>query len=277
MLERLRFARLAAVHLSRRSQVGLSFTEVVIAVFLFSFVGLSVLSMTQVGFLAQRRNQELARATMLAQMLVAEIRVWGADIGNYQGQWGYYNREFTHPDYSHFKVKVQSQAEGLALDSPSSELESQWATTEREARTLPRAVVPVEITISWSGRAKDRLRVVTYVGEPVRNIEGATFTVKGPDPPQIGQDSSAMYKISVSDSAGYAMENLMFEWQADSRYLSPMEESKRHGRTFGVVRDKVVAPPTSDPPQPPDTSPIQCYTTYAGQNVPIVPKGLLLP
>ncbi len=260
----------------RLNHAGFSFTEVVIAVFLLAFVALTVLSMTQTGFLAQRRNQELGEATLVAQSIIAEMRVWGSDINNYQGSWGPYNRTFTYPG-TKYEVSVRARAAGRPIASPSLEMESQWADTLRGARVLPKGVVPVELVISWSNRIKDRLKVVTYVAEPWRDVSGARFDVVGPAPPSIAMSQTSRYQVAGFDGAGRPLENLMYEWLPDSRFVSPASDGARDGRSYKMVRDKVITPPQTPPPSGGVPSPVQCYAMYAGSPVEVRVRGILLP
>lgn len=262
---------------SRLSKVGLSLTEIVISLFLLSFVALVVLSMTQTGFLHQKRNQELAKASLLASKAIAEIRIWAQDVANYQSDWSRYNTVLTYPEFPNHRVEVRAEALGRPLDSPSNELESQWSTDPKGTRTLPRAVVPVEITVRWSGNQRDTFRILTYVAEPWRDATGATYTINGPSPDTLGMNQASQYSIQAADALGRPFENLIFTWRADSRYFSEAPDSLRSGRQFRLVRDKVVQAPTSPPPVPPSVSPIQCYANFGGVNIPIVPNGIALP
>ena len=258
----------------RMKNRGLSLTEVVISLFLLSFVALIVLSMTQTGFLHQKRNQELARASLLASKTIAEIRLWAQDIGNFQSDWSTYNTTLTYPEFPNHQVEVRALAAGRPLHSPSNELESQWESDPRGTRDLPRAVVPVEITVKWSGNDRDTFRILTYVAEPQRDVTGATYAITGPTPDSIGMNQSTKYAISVNDASGRPLQNLLFTWKADNRYFTEAPDSPRNGREFRIVRDKVVKPPTAPPPS---VSPVQCYANFGGVNIPIVPKGVRLP
>lgn len=261
----------------RLTNRGFSLVEVVISLFLLSFVALVVLSMTQTSFLHQKRNQDLAKASLLASRAIAEIRIWAQDVDHFQSDWSAYNTVLTYPEFPNHEVEVRSFAMGLPLDTPSDELESQWEGDPRGTKTLPRAVVPVEITVRWSGNERDAFRILTYVAEPWRDATGATFNITGPSPSSLGTDQTAAYAITAQDAAGRPFENLLFSWRADSRYFSHAPDSPRTGRQFRVVRDKVVKPPTSPPPVPPEVSPVQCYASFGGVNIPIVPQGVRLP
>ena len=80
--------------------------------FLLSFAALSVLSLTQSGFVAQKRNQEFSRANLVIQSVVADMRLWAADISNYKSNWAPYNRTFSPPGYPEYKVKAQAKFDG---------------------------------------------------------------------------------------------------------------------------------------------------------------------
>lgn len=260
-----------------RRNSGVSLLEAVIAICLLSFAALSVLSLTQSGFVAQKRNQEVARANLVVQSVIADIRVWALDIDNYQSDWAAYNGTITSPDFPGYEVKVRSQPSGRDLDSPCSEMESQWDATDRGKRTMPSAVVPVELSVSWSSNEKDVVRVLTYIGEPKRDITGITYEVTGPSHKSLGMNGGAEYGVIAKDAQGRPFPNLMFQWAPDLVYLSPASDSKRDGRTFRMTRDKTISLPDVPPPTPPTLTPVTCYTRYAGEYLNIDVPGVELP
>lgn len=250
-----------------------SLVEAVIAIFLLSYAALSVLSLTQSGFVAQKRNQEIARANLVAQSVISDIRIWAENIDNYKSSWSPYNRTFTPTGYPEYKVTVRSAASGRAIESPCAELESQWATTDGQSRTMPNAIVPVEVKITWSDDSRDQLTVLTYVGEPRRDPSTITFEVTGPSPSAVGVDQKARYEMSAKDTSGRGVDNLMFLWVPDPRYLVMTDTSLRSGRRIEVKRLAVKAP---DPPPPSIIHPT-CYGCYAGEYLNVYPPGLQLP
>lgn len=261
----------------RRKSGAFSLIESVIAVFILGYAALSVLSLTQSGFVAQKRNQEIAKANLVAQSVIADIRMWAENITNYKSGWSAYNTTITPAGFPEYRVTVRSHAAGRPIDSPCAELESQWAPTERGKRTMPNAIVPVELKITWSEDPRDKLVVLIYVGEPRRDVTGAQFEITGPNPSSLVMNQEAEYRVSAKDSAGRGLDNLMFLWVPDIRYLSITEDAKRDGRYFQVVRDRIIKPPDIPPPRPPGTSPVTCYARYAGEYLDANPPGLQLP
>lgn len=262
----------------RRDRTAFSLLEAVVAVFLLSYAALSVLSLTQSGFVAQKRNQEVARANLVAQSVISDIRLWAEDLNHYSGSWSDYNRTFVPVGFPEYKVTVRSRAAGRPIDSPCAELESQWEATPRGKRTMPRAVVPVEITITWSDDVRDQLVVLTYVGEPRRDpTAGVFFEIEGPSNVSLSMNQKTRYSVRAKDGAGRYFDNLMFLWVPDIRYLSVTENAARDGRSFEVVRDQIVSPPDVPPPTPPNVSPVTCYARYAGMYLDANPPGLQLP
>lgn len=261
----------------RAKSRGFSIIEAVIAIFLLSFSALSVLSLTQTGFLAQKRNQEIVRANLVIQSVVADMRLWAEDIGNFQSSWAPYNRTFSPPGYPDYKVRARAVATGRAIDSPCAELESQWEPTDRKKRTMPNAIVPVELTIYWSEDPGDALTVLTYVGEPRRDVTNIKFLVTGPSPSSMTMSSDSHYTVRAEDASGRRMDNLMYQWVPDDRYVSMTDQSTRDGRYFEITRDKVVQLPDVPPPLPPARSPVTCYTKYAGAYLNADPEGVELP
>lgn len=70
---------------------ALSLTEVVIALFLLSSVALTVISMTRMAFIRQRRNQHAVEATIIAQSALNGARAWALDPDHYlENPWSAY-------------------------------------------------------------------------------------------------------------------------------------------------------------------------------------------
>lgn len=256
-----------------RKSGAFSLLEAVIAVFLLSYAALSVLSLTQSGFVAQKRNQEIAKANLVAQSVISDIRMWAEDVNNYKGTWAHYNGTVIPAGFPEYRVAVRAKAAGRPIDSPCAELESQWDPTPREKRTMPNAVVPVEVKVSWSDNPRDQLTVLTYVGEPHRDVSAIRFTVGGPNPYAIGVGQEAMYTVSAQDGSGRGLDNIMFLWVPDIRYLSYTERARRDGREFEVERLQ------NKPPDPPPPSIIHptCFAIYAGEYLTVNVPGLQLP
>lgn len=254
------------------SKRALSLVEVVISLFLLSFVALGVLSMARMAFVVQRRNEHMLEATQIAQSAVSEIRVWASDPDHYLGNWSAYNNQTLPSPLPEYTVGVRCRPTGQALDSPCAALEAQWDGTSQGVRRMPRAVVPVEVTVAWGTRSTDAVTLFAYVGEPKRDLTGHQVVFTGPVPNSVNMNQSATYTAEVRDAQGRPFENLLFRWSVDARYLTV--GSQRDGRRCVVARDQVVAPPV---PAAPPTLPVQCYATYAGTSIPMVPAGLGMP
>jgi Tfp pilus assembly protein PilV len=255
------------------SKRALSLAEVIISIFLLSFVALGVLSMARMAFVSQRRNENLLQATLVAQSVLAEIRVWAQDPDHYLSNWAAYNnQQMPAANVPEYTVKVRCQPAGRALDSPCQALESQWAGSPQGVRRMPRAVVPVEVTVAWGQRSTDAVVLLAYIGEPKRSLTGVVVNLTGPNPGSVAMTQNAEYTAEVRDAQNRPFENLLFKWSVDARYLSL--QSQRDGRRCVIVRDKVVTPPV---PTAPNLLPVQCYATYAGTSIPMVPKGVQLP
>jgi hypothetical protein len=250
--------------------------------FLLSFAALSVLSMTQTGLQAQRRSQEAARANLAAQAVVADIRIWAEDINNYKGSWAPYNGTISLPDFPEYTVTVRSQAVGRPIFSPCSEIESQWLpaanpVSDRGARIMPNAVVPVEVEVAWSDSELDRVTVLTYIGEPMRDLSSPEFIYGGPTRVSLGVGDTTEYTIAVRDGAGIPLDNVFWMWVPDPSYLVPTDDCPRDGRTFRMERLMNPGPPDAPPPRPPDRSMVTCYLKYAGQHLNAQVAGVELP
>lgn len=248
---------------------ALSLAEVIISVFLLSFAALGVLSMARMAFVAQRRNENQLAATLEAQAIIAEVRVWASNPDNFLGNWSRYSAPFPAPHVPEYRAQVRCLAAGLWLDSPCHSLEAQWDGTPEGVRRMPRAVVPVEVSVAWSERESDRVVLTTYVGEPRRVPARAEVT--GPNPDSLTAGAEADYSVRVFDVQNREMQNLLFRWSVDARYLTT--ESPRSGRTCKVKRESTVPPPI---PAAPAVLPVQCFASYAGRPVQIVPAGVKL-
>lgn len=248
---------------------ALSLAEVIISVFLLSFAALGVLSMARMAFVAQRRNENQLAATLEAQAIMAEVRVWASNPDNFLGNWSHYSAAFPAPHVPEYKAQVRCLAAGRSLDSPCQSLEAQWDGTPEGMRRMPRAVVPVEVTVAWSDRKSDRVVLTTYVGEPKRVPVKAEVT--GPSPDSLTAGGVADYSVRVLDGQNRELQNLLYRWSVDARYLTT--ESPRSGRSCKVKRESTVPPPI---PAAPAVLPVQCFASYAGTPVTIIPAGVKL-
>ncbi|MFN8613510.1 MAG: hypothetical protein U0931_38585 [Vulcanimicrobiota bacterium] len=250
---------------------ALSLVEVVISFFLLSFVALGVLSMSRMAFVSQRRNQHSLAATVLAESTLNEARMWARDPQNYLSDWAAYNGPLASPSPTY---KISGRSTFQTLLSPAQALENQWASTPPGQRELPKGVVLLEIKVAWSPKNNGSIRLVGYIGEPRRDLTGYQVSLDDPQPAAVHLNDTATYpSVIVKDAQGRPFENLLFRWSASSDYLSL--QGPRNGRSCKIVRDKIVAPPV---PPPPDLLPVQCFASYAGTPIKIVPKPLgLLP
>lgn len=260
----------------KRENLAFSLIEAVIAIFLLSFAALSVLSLTQSGFVAQKRNQEIAKANLVVGSVISEIRVWAANINNFKSSWTPYNRTFTPTGFDGYTVTVRSKASGRPIDSPCAQLESQWEPTVQGRRTMPNAIVPVELVVSWSTDPRDSVAFITYVGEPKRQTNNIVFEVKGPSRLSVGPNDTTEYQVRAREG-GHYLDNLMYQWTPDPRYVSLTSATKRDGRFIEIIRDKTVQLPDIPPPRPPALTPITCYARYAGTYLDAGAAGMELP
>lgn len=250
---------------------ALSLVEVVISFFLLSFVALGVLSMSRMAFVGQRRNQHSLEATLLAESTLNQARMWARDPQNYLSDWAAYNGVLASPSPIY---QITGRSTFQSLLSPARALEAQWALTPPGQRELPKGVVQLEIRVAWSKKTNESLKIVGYIGEPKRDLTDYQVNVNGPLPSAIHPNETASYAgVTVKDAQGRPFENLLFRWSANSDYVTVL--GPRNGRSCGIIRDKVVAPPV---PPAPDLLPVQCFASYAGTPIRILPKPLgLLP
>lgn len=261
----------------RKRPTAFTLLETVIALFLLSFAALSVLSMTQTGFQAQRRSQEIAKANMVAQSVIADMRIWAEDINNFKSGWAPYNTTFTPPGYPEYQVTARALSTGRPIDSPCAELETQWATETQGNRTMPNAIVPVELVIAWDTGPLNQITVLTYVGEPKRNVVGVVYEISGPSSTSVSVGSNTDYSIRMRDAGGIYFDNIMWQWVPDVRYWIADPAAQRDGRYFEMERLPDPGPPDVRPPTPPDRSPVTCYARYAGQYLDAKPDGVEMP
>lgn len=247
-----------------------SLVEVIISIFLLGGVAMGVLSMTQTAFVAQRRSENLLQAGLLAQQTMNEVRAWAEDPDHFLGDWSSQNgRQFNSGTY---QVTITCRPEGRRLDSPCQSLEAQWEGTPQGTRSMPRAVVPLEVRVAWSPLEKDSLKLTSLIGEPQRDLTGARVVVSDPNPSAIANGDGCLYSAEVFDAAGRPFQNLLFGWSADRRYVSVLR--RRDGRQCEVVRDRTLTPLI---PPPPSVLPVQCFASYAGVPLPVISKGVGMP
>jgi Tfp pilus assembly protein PilV len=263
------------LHCHKMGRRALSLLEVIVASFLLSFTALGVLSLTQSAFNSQRRTQHLQDASLIASTHLARIRQWASSATNYYGSWALYNGVSQGWKGGVYTVRTRCTPAGRACDSPCNGLEADWRSSSHGSRSMPSAVVPVEVTVSWSTDPRDTFVVVSYVGEPDRNPADISMTVTGPTPVSLPMAATCSYAIQAADSASVPFPNIIYSWAVDERYVSETSTSPRHGRNYSVVRDKTTSPPT--PAIGPNGLMVRCFGSYAGRALTIQPKPLDLP
>ena len=254
---------------------ALSLLEVIIASFLLSFATLGVFSMAQSAWRSQQRTQHLQDASLIASAHLARIRQWASSPGNYYGSWATYNGVSQLWKGDVYTVRTRCTPTGRNCDSPCNALENDWRSSSHGSRSLPMAVVPVEVRVSWSPSPRDSFVIVSYVGEPDRNPADITATVTGPTPASMPMAATCSYSVQAQDSASIPFSNLVYTWSVDDRYVTETSTSPRHGRSYSAIRDKTISPPT--PAIGPNGLMVRCFASYAGRALTIQPKPLDLP
>lgn len=185
--------------------------EAVIAIFLLLMGVLVFAALFQRSAQLSRVQATLAAQINLADSVMAEIREWASDPTHYDSDWSTWNgRTRTDPNNSSVEATVRCVGAGRDLLSPASELEFNYSSTRR--RSLTKAVVPVEITVS--GPQVMDFVVVSQVAPAIRTLpadaEVSVTRVSGTEP--IPRGGTATYRATLADQNGVDIPYVTFEW-----------------------------------------------------------------
>ncbi len=204
---------------------GLSFLEVVLAVFMLTFslllVGRVIASLSTWSESASERGQ----ATAIAQAKLAEIRAWaGQRTGFYNfDNWSVYTAATsTVGDYV-----VLVDSEFITAYSPSTTLEQEFPGAER---TLTASLRKVQVEVEWGRTIEHRVRLVTLIGDPVRELSAPPLAVTG-GPTTLPPDGIAAFQVELLDVAGNPVPDQFFHWAASQVTGNATLSAQRDGRT----------------------------------------------
>lgn len=191
---------------------GLSLAELVVSFFLLSA---GIIVVAQLFHTSLRRNAnagQTARAAMVAQAKLAEIRQWAAarSGGAYNfDNWGpYTNQTTTDPDEPIFTVNVRS------ADAPIGSLSTTLESTQTEKVTLTRSLRKVEITVTWSGGQSYKL--VTLVGDPTRQLAANPVQVQAAGLANpLAAGATVDYQARLLDVNNQPVPDLGFQWSVE--------------------------------------------------------------
>ena len=221
-----------------RHRFGLSLTEAVLSMFLLAGAGLGLLSLFQSGLRASAVAQKRQVATLLAEQRLAEVRAAFMRIENFETRSGFASNGPVSgfPDYL-ADVNVQFSR----LESPCSGFQA------TEPRRMSSSCAQVEVTVAHPPyRGGDRVRLVSYVAEPLRVLADtnpvAINPVSGvpyPVPPR----DSVNFEASARDNRGRPVEDLFYRWSIASGNSngSVVPRTGQHTRQ-GQFRNRVMLP-----------------------------------
>lgn len=187
---------------------GLSLPEVVLAVGLLFAVLLVVTQLISSSLLIARSADSCARASLLAENVLADIRRWAEVATNFSSDWSAWDgRTITDPDFPGLQAHVRVEEDGRRLFAPCSTMEAQ----EADPIILSRTVVPVQVEVAWaSGRS---VRLVTYLDEPGRSPASIEITRSGAADP-VAPSQTTTLTVRLLDGAGRPIPDATFDWSA---------------------------------------------------------------
>ncbi len=191
----------------------MSLAELVLSFFLLSAGIIVVAQLFQTSLRRNADSGRAARAAMVAQSKLAEIRQWaaGQSAGAYNfDNWApYTNVTVTDPDEPVFTVTVRSQ------DQTVGSLSTQLESTQTEQRLLTRSLRKVEITVSWSGGQAYRL--VSLVGDPTRQLASPAINVQATSLANpLAAGATADFQGQILDSNNNPIPDVGFRWGVEA-------------------------------------------------------------
>jgi hypothetical protein len=193
----------------RTKITGLSLLETLVALFLLLGAFTVLALMYQQSFHYLRRADKQARANLLADNLLAEIREWAAVPANFQqATWAAW-ANVTRPEFPEFKASLTKSL--LPQLSPCTSLELPWPVAERVVMHSTLALVTLEV--SEGGQSVST--VVSTIAEPERRLRGADpveVTPVGPVPSPLPVDAEVEWTATLFDNAGQPIDDVNFTW-----------------------------------------------------------------
>lgn len=195
--------------LGRAKGTGLSLLETLVALFLLLGAFTVLALMYQQSFHYLRRADRQARANLLAENLLAEIREWAAVPANFrQATWTAW-ANVTRPEFPEFKATVTKNS--LPQLSPCTSLETPWPVAERGVMQNTLALVTLEV--SEGGQSVST--VVSTIAEPERRLRGTDpveVTPIGPVPSPLPKDAEVEWTATLFDNTGQPIDDVNFTW-----------------------------------------------------------------
>lgn len=214
---------------------GLALPEAIIAIFILvaGFVVTAALFHTALRYVGIIERQALA--VVLAEQKIEEIRAWsrrvhgtgGSESFSSNASWSAYDG-VTEPAPDRPEIEISVSAEPDNLFSPSSQFErARFSAQENEGdkvnpaavgeKVLPGSVRRVEVTVSWGAAPGDRLSLLTYVGDPFRDIDPDTAVVvtQISGGSVLAPNAQARFRATVVDTSGQVIPDAIFTWYID--------------------------------------------------------------
>jgi hypothetical protein len=211
----------------RNPRRGLSLLETVIGLFLMlgAFTFLMAMYRQSTGYLVKAERE--ARATLLADNVLAELRGWASIWSNYsQPTWTSWS-SVTRPGFSGLEVRVEKRSQ--VLNAPDQGIESAWPVSERIV--MAKSVEHVRLQV-WS---TGRMLVETYatIVEPERVVHATNpvrIVVVGS--PSIPPNGELTFRAGLYDEDDAEIEDVSFVWNVEpGTGNATLREVARDGRS----------------------------------------------
>ncbi|MBI3929356.1 MAG: hypothetical protein HY319_27665 [Armatimonadetes bacterium] len=216
---------------------GLSLVETIMATFLLvsGFVVTAVLYHTSLRYASAVERQQLA--LLVAENKLEEIRAWSRDVHGTGGSesfgddvsWNTYDGAVeTDPDHPEFTVRVQANRHSLF--SPSSQFEQvRFSAQEGETETDPpdfgdprkgftNSTRRVEITVEWGPGPREEVRLISLVGDPVRDFEASEEAITigmNPSTTTLAPGEDIRLTAVAKDTSGQEIPDAVFTWYVE--------------------------------------------------------------
>ncbi|MBX3167534.1 MAG: hypothetical protein KF760_08975 [Candidatus Eremiobacteraeota bacterium] len=209
--------------------------ETILALFLLSACCLMMVQLFHQAARADRRNQQVQRAILLAEKTFAQVRSWARQPANFDSSWATFNATFSDPEFPGFSVEVASLPGGRSLLSPASRLEAPYGL---KSRRLDRLVVPVRVKVLWGAGQRENVTLFTYCAAPEHPLPANPKVTVGslPSAPLSFQEQ-AQITARLEDASGQEIPGVTFHWSlipmTGNGQLRPDLQS-RNGRAMTV-------------------------------------------
>lgn len=247
------------------------------ACFLLAFAITVVVLLFHASMRYQRSLLLRGRAVLMAQQKMSEIRAWAKIPANFISPWvPYQGTTSVSLEAPQIQIRCDCNPAGRPLFSPCATLELPHGA---DARVMRKSIIPVTVTASWGPGSSQRVRLMSYIGQPVPPVavRKASILTLGPIPSPVGPGLSVPVSLSGVDGSGQALEDFFFTWDVQShggnaRIPRGTPRDGRNSRLENLYEFSALVPATSIPGE----VTLRAATRYHGNPVEVVSGRVMM-